>query len=366
MNDIAHGPLFEATRLMRAGNLTEATSLIQRTLSGAASPSRSADLTPAGNEAAAWMPKKLSGLLDRAIGGIRAPAGVDQAPERGNDPKTGARFLSGSFGNAAGTRPYKLYVPSGYHGQPVPLVVMLHGCTQSPDDFAAGTRMNEAAEAKTCLVLYPGQTGAAHAMKCWKWFEASEQRRDCGEPSLIADMTRAIMREYAVDADRVFAAGLSAGGAACATLAATYPDLFAAIGVHSGLAHGAACNTQAAMMAMRQGGAGRDIASVGSGPVIPAIVHPDNGEAVVTQLAADARLAARVESVTARGARPCTRTLHIDERGATVIEHWLVHGLGHAWAGGSTAGSYTDAAGPDATGEMLRFFLEQAPRTRSR
>jgi poly(hydroxyalkanoate) depolymerase family esterase len=290
-------------------------------------------------------------------------------------PSKPSRFEAHSFANEAGSRKYKLFIPSGYRGEKLPLVVMLHGCTQSPDDFAAGTRMNAAAEANTCLVLYPGQTSAANAMKCWQWFEAREQERDRGEPALIAGMTRAIMREYAVDPDRVFAAGLSAGGAACVTLAATHPDLFAAIGVHSGLAHGAACNMQAAMTAMRQGGAGREIETGDSRPIVPAIVfhgdrdstvHPSNGDAVVTQIMSDACLIARVETVTAPGARSATRTLHIDGRGATVIEHWLVHGLGHAWAGGSTAGSFTDAAGPSATGEMLRFFLEQASRTPSR
>jgi poly(hydroxyalkanoate) depolymerase family esterase len=276
----------------------------------------------------------------------------------------GAKFIEGSYSNPAGSRTYKLFVPGGYQGQPLPLVVMLHGCTQSPDDFAAGTRMNFIAEEQNCLVVYPAQRSDANPSKCWNWFRGADQRRDEGEPSLIAGITRQVMQDYSVDPKRVFVAGLSAGGAAAAIMGATYGDVYAAVGIHSGLAYGSATDMPSAFAAMRQGGgAGRQ--AVPDAPTVPAIifhgdrdatVHPDNGARAVEQAIGVTRTQKKVYRGQIPGGHGYTRTTYADgER--EILEHWDIHGAGHAWSGGNTAGSYTDPEGPDATKEMLRFFL---------
>jgi len=318
---------------------------------------------------ASHLPAGLPDYLGEAASGFSLPGNpfADRGSVR-SEPElpAGAQFLSKTFSNEAGTRPYKLYVPSSYAGQPVALVVMLHGCTQSPDDFAAGTRMNEAAEEQGFLVVYPGQTASAHAQKCWKWFSAEDQQRGKGEPSLIAGITRKVMQEYAVDPRRVYIAGLSAGGAAAAVMGNAYPDLYAAIGVHSGLACGAASDLPSALAAMKRG-SGASAPRPGPGArSVPAIVFhgdrdttvsPRNGDNVVEQLVGRTS-EARVQTGQAPGGHAYSRTVHLDEAGQPGTELWLIHGAGHAWSGGSAAGSYTDPRGPDATREMLRFFRE--------
>jgi poly(hydroxyalkanoate) depolymerase family esterase len=247
--------------------------------------------------------------------------------------------------------------------------VMLHGCTQSPDDFAAGTRMNTLAEEHGLLVVYPGQTQSANAQKCWNWFSPDDQQRELGEPALIAGITRQVMRDHAVDPRRVYVAGLSAGGAAAAIMGQAYPDLYAAIGVHSGLACGAARDIPSAFAAMRQGAATPHQVDHADGRVVPTIVfhadrdgtvNPRNGDQVIAQAkaAAAAGLQARTERGQVPGGHAYSRTLHAAADSQPVLEQWVVHGGGHAWSGGSTAGSYTDPRGPDASREMLRFFLD--------
>ncbi|MCJ2094025.1 PHB depolymerase family esterase [Methylobacterium sp. J-072] len=283
----------------------------------------------------------------------------------------GARFEDRVFTGAAGSRRYKVFVPSGYTGQALPVLLMLHGCTQNPDDFAAGTRMNHLAEEQTFLVAYPEQPQSANMQRCWNWYAAGDQARDGGEPALLAGIARALVDEFSADPDRVYAAGLSAGGAAAAILAATYPDLFAAVGVHSGLACGSARDVASAFAAMKgQGGApGRNRQAV---PTIvfhgdvDRTVHPANGDQVVAQAMAVTGLAETVERGTSPGGVAYTRTVRNDAAGRTQLEYWVLHGAGHAWSGGSPDGSFTEPSGPDASRAMVRFFLGHARKAGAR
>jgi poly(hydroxyalkanoate) depolymerase family esterase len=283
------------------------------------------------------------------------------------------QWLDGHFEHQHRSVDYKLYVPGRGTGRPRPLLLMLHGCTQDPEDFATGTQMNRLAAELGVLVLYPTQTQKHNAGKCWNWFLPQHQQAGRGEPALLAALTQAVMREHGADPARVYVAGLSAGGSMADILGRVHPELFAAIGVHSGLPGGVADNLVSAMGAMKNG-PGKPTAN---GPMRPTIVfhgdadetvHPRNGE----QVAADAvaRLLAGGEHPPAHemrgrseGGRAFTRWTYADTRGVIAVEHWLLHGAGHAWAGGSADGSFTDPAGPDASAEMLRFFLSH-PRLR--
>ena len=290
-------------------------------------------------------------------------------------PSGGGQFVVGSYANFAGMRHFRLYIPSAYRGQPLPLIVMLHGCTQSPEDFAAGTRMNLIAEEVGCFVAYPGQPKYANNSKCWNWFSPRHQHRGRGEPSIIAGITRRIVREYGIDARRVYIAGLSAGGAATAVMAATYPDVYAAAGIHSGLARGAARNVPTAFAAMRNGtGSIPDLTPLAPGPagqrtLVPTIVfhgdkddtvHLRNTDQVIEQirLGSGVDLREATEEGRAKDGHGYSRALYRDGSGKAMVERWIVHDSGHAWSGGSPAGSYTDPLGPDASREMVRFFLD--------
>ena len=330
-----------------------ATALIQDVL-------RNAGLMP-GAQAGARAP--FVDLNNMPTGDWRARFDARQArPHKSTTPDAPGQFLAGSFANGAGTRRYRLYVPARAASGPRPLVVMLHGCQQSAGDFAAGTAMNRLAEEHGCLVLYPDQERGANSSNCWNWFDAAHQQREQGEPSLIAGMTNEILREHGADPDRVYVAGLSAGGAMAAVLGAAYPDLYKAVGVHSGLPVGAARDLMSGLNAMKGkhlGGASRTLRR--RVPLIvfhgdqDAVVHPSNGEVLIRQFLGDGT----VREIEERE-RGHTRTTALDDDGRAVAEHWIVHGAGHAWAGGDPAGSYTDPSGPNASAEMLRFFLSQA------
>lgn len=298
-------------------------------------------------------------------------------------PAMSGEFVTRSFTNQAGTRIYKLYVPQSYSAEAgcgLPLVVMLHGCKQSPDDFAAGTRMNALAEQHRFLVVYPAQSANSNGSKCWNWFRTRDQGREGGEPSIIAGIAREVAAQYRIDQRRVFVAGLSAGAAMAVILGVTYPDLFAAVGVHSGLPYAVAHDVPSAFSAMK----GRaDVADVPKPFVslhaqqsqiantVPTIVfHGDgdnivvarNGAAIVeAALAVRERQSLRVttQEGVSSGGRTYSRTVFADAGDNVVAEHWILRGAGHAWSGGSSAGSFTDSAGPDASAEMIRFFNAQ-------
>jgi poly(hydroxyalkanoate) depolymerase family esterase len=399
MSDPFEDDMMKATRLTQAGRLQEATALLQRLLgignahrvtnSGAPSSKSSLiDLTPsldaprtsvdsAERPAPGDTPHKLTGPLGGvfqrlwpvappiALHGLRKPA----APASDVAPSTG-RFIAGSFRAEAGERAYKLYVPGRKADGHRPLVVMLHGCTQSADDFAAGTRMNFAAEEKGCFVLFPEQSPSANSSRCWNWFKSGDQKRGQGEPALVAAMTRQIIEEYKIDPKRVYIAGLSAGGAAAAVLAEAYPEIYAAVGVHSGLACGVASDMASAFAAMQgrhpvpDPKSGRQTGTLTQIPTIvfhgdrDSTVHPRNGAEVIARAQASGQFKTVTESGSEAAGHAFTRSVGRDAKGRGILEEWVIHGAGHAWSGGSPAGSFTDPQGPDATKEMLRFFLD--------
>ena len=294
------------------------------------------------------------GLAPKAPGfGFANPA----MPGRSAEPPEGeGSVVTKSFAGPAGAREYRLFVPSRPQ-TPAALVVMLHGCNQTADDFAIGTGMNRLAERDGVFVVYPVQTGRANAQRCWNWFEPRDQGRETGEAAIIAGLTRAVMAEHAIDPDRVFIAGLSAGGAAAANIARAFPDLYAAVGVHSGLAASCARDVGSAMMAMQQGAAGP------SGVTVPTIVFHGENDATVSIRNADQVMAqAGAAALTPTRERfdgdghPFTRTRYADAAGRVILEDWRVRGAGHAWSGGDRAGSFTDPHGPDASRAMLDFF----------
>src|SRR5258708_447019 len=251
----------EATRLTRARQLVEATVLLQRMLRGERAPDATLRTTgrialtgrelpiidakantieetdsPRLARTTSAQPRMFRAFPDRTKehSGLGLRGVIKRAPLSTPDiVPEGARFIEGTYSNPAGSRAYRLFIPSRYQGQPLPLVVMLHGCTQSPDDFAAGTRMNFLAEEQTCFVVYPAQRSEANQAKCWNWFRTADQQRGRGEPSLIAGITRQIMRDYAVDPKRGYVGGLSAVTAAAAILGEAYEDFDAPMGGES-------------------------------------------------------------------------------------------------------------------------------------
>ena len=407
MNPDHLAALTEATALTRSGRLAEATALIQRTLAGGDAPVRVVPGTivideerlrdgppgaapppaPEFRGASGGLKDLLRDRLARVADGVRThlppstlthlPDGITDLPGLANlrdvlgtaagtpgapMPVLPGETLHAVHRGAAGSRPYTLYVPTTGTG-PRALVVMLHGGTQTAGDFAAATRMSELAEEHGVLVAYPEQVTSANPMRYWNWFEPGHQGRD-GEPAILAGIVEEIACEHAVDRDRVFVAGFSAGAAMAAVLGAAYPDVFAAVGVHSGLPHGSAHDVASAFAAMR--GTARPRPLDRTVPVIAfhgdadPTVAVDNGARVVEQFTGGA---VRGDTLVERGpGRPATRVV-VRRGDEGTGELWTVHGSGHAWSGGVAGGSYTDPAGPDASAEMLRFFAEHPRRS---
>ncbi len=315
--------------------------------------------------------KALAKLRHTELPGFSLDGLTVRRPHKALEIPEGAQYLSRSFACAEGRRSYKVYIPRHRQSDRRALLVMLHGGTQDADDFAAGTRMNALAEEQGFIAAYPIQSKAANASLCWNWFTPENQMRGCGEPAIIAGITSEIIADYDVDPARVFVAGLSAGGAMAAVMGATYPDLYAAVGVHSGLPYRSAADLPSAFAAMRglvwqRGRHSRKTRGTGhdSRPIrtivfhgdADNIVHPSNAALVEAERTSDSveRAEVRHDAIRAH-----TRTVTRDKTGAVVVEHWLVHGSGHAWSGGSPDGTYTDPQGPDASQEMLRFFFEE-------
>ncbi|MEP6722424.1 MAG: PHB depolymerase family esterase [Variovorax sp.] len=371
MNPLFQRLMKEATRLTRNGSLHAATEAIQRALHIGTPqtdrPQPASKPAPVAHEADVIEAEVR--VIDSTSADVHAdaefayvePAEAAEIGEAGPE-----QWRDGSFAHGGRTLAYKLYLPPrapGATATPMPLVLMLHGCSQNPADFAAGTRMNDLARAKGFAVLYPAQTQHANAQGCWNWFKPQHQQRGRGEPALLAALTQFVTASEAIDPARVYVAGLSAGGAMADILGRGYPELFAAVGVHSGLPTGAATDVMSALGAMRNGAARPPPGNGTMPPVIvfhgdaDSTVHPRNGAAVVSAArGADASDGEVSEGRSAAG-RAFTRSDYPASEGRNAVEHWLLHGTGHAWSGGSSQGSYTEPNGVDASAEMLRFFL---------
>jgi poly(hydroxyalkanoate) depolymerase family esterase len=377
-----HNAMTQALQLTRAGRLQEATALLTAGVAnapGTASPPFLRPSVPRWGYAGSpttFLPRHPARLLDN----VEATAAQGQAHRGGGRrarTRTATKRLPGelhrrSYTGAGGSRTYDLYVPTGCTGQPVPLVVMLHGGKQDARDCATGTRMSELAEQHTFLVAYPEQCRTANRGGYWNWFRPADQHRGAGEPAILAGITRKLIAEHEVDPQQVFVAGLSAGGAMAAVMAATYPDVYSAVGVHSGLAYKAASDVPSALAAMRTGGR--------PGPRLQSrlIVFHGDRDSIVSPVNADQLITSRLAALPAGATGPAsppttygagggkhrhTRAVHRDPAGQVVAEKWTIHGADHAWSGGSPDGSYTDGRGPDASREMVRFFLRTGPRT---
>lgn len=346
-----------ATDLTRAGNLDAATQAILRALGQPARGPAVAPPPPEGRRG------KVGRGLGEVVAGLRKGRMVGAGAADSLVPP-GAVWEWRHHAGPQGARDYRLYLPATAAGAPRGLILMLHGCTQNPDDFARGTGMNALAERHGLAVAWPSQTGTDNAQRCWNWFRPGDQGREAGEPAILAGLTRALMDDFGLDRGTVYVAGLSAGGAMAAVLGEAFPDVFSAVGVHSGLPAGAASDLPTAMAAMRGAapvGRSQAVRAEGVRTIVlhgsaDTVVHPSNAQRLIDRARGDAAGSARITRGTT-GGRGWQRRVFAGDDGAALAESWTIDGAGHAWSGGNPAGSFADAAGPDASDLMLRFFL---------
>lgn len=282
----------------------------------------------------------------------------------------GAQYLTRRHRSVAGSRGYKIYLPASEPKRPRGLILMLHGCSQTADDFAVGTHINTLAEKHGLAIAYPEQTKMNNLKLCWNWFKPGNQQRGLGEPAILATLTQKLMKEFGLERDAVFVAGLSAGGAMAAILADVYPEIYSAAGIHSGLTRGSAHSVLTAMAAMRKGGVSEGIVSTIAEDSLPvrriifqgdsdSTVHPSNAAMIVAAAVGSDAVPSRIGKRTVRE-RGYARSDYSGSDGAILLEFWMIEGSGHAWSGGRAAGSYTDRKGPDASVQMIRFFLAES------
>ncbi|WP_299960987.1 PHB depolymerase family esterase [uncultured Roseobacter sp.] len=338
-----------------------ANDLVQRTLAqhGVASPLGQGDLIDRMN-----LPS-----LDAVLAKYSGPA--TRSVYSQNTIPSGASFEDATFSCGSGSRRYRLYVPASASKGATGVVMMLHGCTQTPEDFAAGTGMNALANRDGFVVIYPAQSRGDNAQSCWNWFSRGDQRRGRGEPSILAALAQKVCAEHGVTRAATFVAGLSAGAAMAVIIAETYPDVFAAVGAHSGLPAGSAKDVASAFAAMAGNALDGPDPDPGEFRVRTILFHgladrtvdPSNGEGIARRArSAGCGISVETSETGAASGRTYTREISSDADGTALVEHWTVEGQGHAWSGGQPGGSYTDPKGPDASTEMVRFFFENASK----
>lgn len=349
----------DAMSRLKTSDIAGATAAIRLALAGAAG----APAQPTRVDADVAKPRGLGDVL-RALGAQRTRrAGITPMPDHGPaDEADGDRFSASGHRSPAGSLTYKLYVPAD-RARELALIVMLHGCTQDPDDFARGTGMNRLADEFGLVVAYPHQPRSGNAQGCWNWFDARHQQAGSGEPAMLAALATDLAAEFAIAPGRVFAAGLSAGAAMAEVLAETHPTIFSAVGLHSGLPYRAAHDVMSAFAAMKgsgrptPGGTGRGVRKFIVHGTADATVHPSNGAALFEQMVDRNPGAAILISDLHAGDRTASRQVLTAASGEALAEHLLIEGAGHAWSGGNRSGTFTDESGPDASREMVRFFL---------